>query len=58
MKTISISKLKAHLSAEIAKVRNGQELIVTDHDMPVAIVKPYIVDQDLIIEHATMRLRE
>ena len=40
METISISKLKAHLSAEIKKVRNGTRIVVLDHNHPVAELVP------------------
>ena len=40
METISISKLKAHLSAEIKKVRNGARIVVLDHNHPVAEIIP------------------
>ncbi|MFW5777220.1 MAG: type II toxin-antitoxin system Phd/YefM family antitoxin [Spirochaetota bacterium] len=41
MKTISVSDLKAHLSAELRKVKAGEELVVLEHRRPVAIVRPY-----------------
>lgn len=41
MKTISVSKLKAHLSAELKEVKNGSRIIILDHKHPVAIVGPY-----------------
>ena len=41
METISISKLKAQLSAEIRKVRTGVRLIVVDHKKPVAELIPF-----------------
>jgi prevent-host-death family protein len=41
METISISKLKAHLSAELKKVRKGIRLVVVDHNQPVAVLSPY-----------------
>ena len=40
METISISKLKAHLSSELKKVRNGTRLVVLDHKHPVAELVP------------------
>jgi prevent-host-death family protein len=40
METISISKLKAHLSEEIKKVRKGARIIVLDHNHPVAVLIP------------------
>jgi antitoxin (DNA-binding transcriptional repressor) of toxin-antitoxin stability system len=41
MKTISVSKLKAHLSAELKEVQQGSRIIVLDHRHPVAILGPY-----------------
>ena len=40
METISISKLKAHLSSELKKVRNGARILVLDHNHPVAELIP------------------
>lgn len=40
METISISKLKAHLSAELKKVPNGTRIVVLDHNHPVAELVP------------------
>ena len=41
MKTISVSKLKAHLSAELKEVKKGSRIIVLAHRNPVAILGPY-----------------
>lgn len=41
MKTISISKLKAHLSTELKEVKKGSCIVVLDHKHPVAILGPY-----------------
>ena len=41
MKTVSVSKLKAHLSAELKEVKKGSRIIVLDHRHPVAILAPY-----------------
>jgi antitoxin (DNA-binding transcriptional repressor) of toxin-antitoxin stability system len=40
METISISKLKAHLSSELKKVQNGTRIVVLDHKHPVAELIP------------------
>lgn len=40
METISISKLKAHLSSELKKVRAGNVITVLDHNHPVAKIVP------------------
>ena len=41
MKTISVSDLKTHLSAELRQVKAGEEIVVLEHRRPVAIVRPY-----------------
>lgn len=41
MKTISVSTLKAHLSAQLRKVEAGDRIIVLDHKRPVAVLAPY-----------------
>jgi len=40
MKTAAISELKAKLSAHIALVKRGEEVIVTEHGKPVARIVP------------------
>ncbi|MBU0936694.1 MAG: type II toxin-antitoxin system Phd/YefM family antitoxin [Spirochaetes bacterium] len=40
MHTIAIAELKAHLSAELKKVRSGQTLLILDHRQPVARIVP------------------
>lgn len=40
METISISKLKTHLSSELKKVQNGTRIVVLDHKHPVAELVP------------------
>ncbi|MBN1533108.1 MAG: type II toxin-antitoxin system Phd/YefM family antitoxin [Spirochaetes bacterium] len=40
MDTISISNLKAHLSATLKSVRAGKRVIVVDRDVPVAEISP------------------
>ena len=40
MKSISISKFKTHLSAELKDLANHGELVVLDHSRPVARVIP------------------
>ncbi|MBN2050695.1 MAG: type II toxin-antitoxin system prevent-host-death family antitoxin [Spirochaetales bacterium] len=41
MKTISVSNLKAHLSAELKKVQAGEPIVIVDHRHPVALVVPF-----------------
>jgi prevent-host-death family protein len=40
MKAVNISDLKAHLSAHIQLVRNGEEVLVCDRNKPVARIVP------------------
>jgi len=40
MRTVNISDLKARLSAHIQLVREGQEVLVCDHNRPVARIVP------------------
>jgi prevent-host-death family protein len=46
MKRVNISDLKAHLSAHIQLVRDGEELIVCDRNKPVARIVPCRLDDD------------
>jgi len=41
MKTVNIADLKNRLSAYLQLVRNGEELLVKDRDIPVAHISPY-----------------
>jgi prevent-host-death family protein len=41
MRTISISELKARLSAQLQHVRAGERVVVTDRGEPVAMLVPY-----------------
>jgi prevent-host-death family protein len=40
MRTVNISDLKARLSAHIQLVRDGEEVLVCDRNMPVARIVP------------------
>lgn len=40
MKTISISELKTHLSAELKRVKAGETLMITDRSRGIALVTP------------------
>ncbi len=50
VKTISISSLKSHLSAELKKVRAGETMVVLDHRHPVAKVVPFEVESIFLRE--------
>ena len=53
METISISKLKTHLSAEIKKVRRGTHITILDHKHPVAQLIPTEKEGDLFLREAS-----
>jgi prevent-host-death family protein len=44
MKTVNIAELKAHLSAHIQLVREGEEVLVCDRNKPVARIVPCRLD--------------
>ncbi len=44
MKTASISQTKNQLSALIDQVRQGETIVITDHDRPVAKLVPAYVE--------------
>jgi prevent-host-death family protein len=46
MRTVNISVLKAHLSAHIEMVRNGEEVLVCDRNKPVARIVPCSTDDE------------
>lgn len=54
MATISVSKLKTYLSAELKRVESGVELTVVDHKRPVAKLSPIHGDA-FFVREATCR---
>jgi len=52
MKTISVSNLKTHLSAELKKVKAGEPVVVLDHKHPVAMVVPFEAEPLFVKEAA------
>jgi prevent-host-death family protein len=42
MKTVQIGDLKNHLSAHLREVRQGEEILVHDRNLPVAKIIPYV----------------
>ena len=40
MRTTSVTDLKARLSLRLKQVQNGESLVVTDHNRPVALLQP------------------
>ena len=53
METISISRLKARLSAELKRVRKGMVLTILDHKHPVARLVPLEDSDALFVREAT-----
>ncbi|MBI5509966.1 MAG: type II toxin-antitoxin system Phd/YefM family antitoxin [Deltaproteobacteria bacterium] len=49
MKTITISSFKAHLSAELRKVRRGGRVVISDRDTPIAEVIPFRAEQSTAV---------
>ena len=56
MKTISVSELKAHLSAELRRVKSGEQIVVLEHRRPVAVLKPYTTQR--LVVHEPQELYE
>ena len=54
MKTAKVSELKASLSKYVARVKNGEEILVTERGKPVAKLVPVPSDEDPEME----RMRE
>jgi antitoxin (DNA-binding transcriptional repressor) of toxin-antitoxin stability system len=52
MRSVSVSSLKAHLSAELKKVEGGESVAVLDHRRPVAVLGP-VASEALYIREAT-----
>jgi prevent-host-death family protein len=44
VRTVNIADLKAHLSAHLQHVQNGEEVIVCDRNRPVARITPVAFD--------------
>jgi len=53
MNTIAIAELKAHLSAELKKVRAGATLLIMDRKQPVARIIP--LTSGLTLSHRASR---
>ena len=53
MQTISASKLKAHLSAELKKVRSGKSVTIPDHRPPIVRIVPMDEKGSLFAREAT-----
>lgn len=57
MKTANIAELKNHLSAYIAEVKRGEEIIVKDRNRPVARLIPFQRSDDLDVEEMELVAR-
>jgi prevent-host-death family protein len=42
----AVRDLKTHLSAYLRKVKEGEQVIITDHGKPCAIIQPFLPDHD------------
>lgn len=58
MKTISVSELKTHLSAELKRVQKGTILTVVDHKRPVATLAPIAIENIFVKEASCTYLYE
>ena len=52
---VGIADLKAHLSAHLRKVRNGETLTVLDRDTPIAQIAPITPAAALDVRKATRK---
>ena len=49
MNTVGIRELKAKLSSYIDRARNGEQIIVTDHGVEVAVINPVSKERRAIL---------
>lgn len=49
VREVGVARLKAHLSEYLRRVRGGEEVIVTDRDMPIAKIVPSTRKSRLVI---------
>ena len=56
MKTASVSKLKASLSAYLRRVERGEEVLVTDRGRPIAKLTP-LPNQERLTAHQQEMIR-
>lgn len=52
-RAVSIADLKDNLSAHLARVRNGEEILVRDRQTPIAKIVP-LTEDDLSSEEASL----
>jgi prevent-host-death family protein len=48
--TIGVAELKAHLSQHLQRVKRGEEVLVTEHGVPVARIVPVHVLRDTTLK--------
>jgi prevent-host-death family protein len=49
MNKVGIRELKAKLSSYIDKARNGEQIVVTDHGVEVAVIHPVSMERRVIM---------
>lgn len=49
MTTVGIRELKAKLSSYIDKAKNGEQIVVTDHGVEVAVINPVSIERRAIM---------
>lgn len=54
MKTTSVSELKSRLSAYLAEVQRGEEILIKDRNRPVARIVPLTLNGDYESEEAAL----
>ena len=58
VKTINISRLKAHISQELLSVRRGERIVILDRDIPIAQLIPYEESTAPLVPQAPTRALE
>jgi prevent-host-death family protein len=54
MNSVNITDLKNHLSACLNKVRAGEEIVIKDHNLPIARIVPISVSEDMKAEELAL----
>lgn len=49
MKDLSVSNFKARLSSYLREVQNGETLVITEHQRPVAEVRAYGAGDEILV---------
>ncbi len=58
VRTTNISQFKAHISSELARVREGERIVILDRDIPIAQVIPYQESNAPLVPRAPTRAIE